>query len=121
MRWGRAHHRNIQSDSPCLTRLIRGTFHLWLLRCARSAHQARKKTVQLRTTGGAGTRAAVSALWGPKALDPLVDLDLSFIVAEDKTAAKRLRAAQVRAASGYALAHLEMAGRADARIQGSRG
>lgn len=43
-------------------------------------------------TGASGTRGAVSALWGPKSLDPLVDLELMFEVAPDKNATKRLRA-----------------------------
>jgi DNA mismatch repair protein PMS2 len=33
----------------------------------------------------------VSALWGHKALDNLVDLDLSFEVERDQTALKRLK------------------------------
>lgn len=50
-----------------------------------------QKSVQLRTTGASSSRASVSALWGPKALDNLVDLDLSFEVERDRTALKRLQ------------------------------
>lgn len=52
----------------------------------------RKKTVQLRVGGAPALRANASALWGPKALDPLVDLDLCFVVEPDRTALKRLQA-----------------------------
>jgi DNA mismatch repair protein PMS2 len=48
--------------------------------------------VHLKTTGALGVRGAVSALWGPKSLDPLVELDLAFDVALDDLATKRLKA-----------------------------
>ncbi|KAG6857450.1 hypothetical protein H0H87_003517 [Tephrocybe sp. NHM501043] len=47
------------------------------------------KTVQLRTSGASTSRDSVSELWGPKALDNIVDLDLSFEVERDRTAIKR--------------------------------
>ncbi|KAF5376466.1 hypothetical protein D9615_008594 [Tricholomella constricta] len=50
-----------------------------------------QKTVQLRTSGASSTRASVSALWGPKALDNMVDLDLTFEVDRDKTSLRRLQ------------------------------
>ncbi|KAF8063172.1 DNA mismatch repair protein MutL, partial [Lyophyllum atratum] len=49
------------------------------------------KTVQLRTSGASSTRASVSALWGPKALDNIVDLDLTFEVEKDKTSLRRIQ------------------------------
>ncbi|KAF9467045.1 hypothetical protein BDZ94DRAFT_50409 [Collybia nuda] len=51
-----------------------------------------QKSVQLRTAGASSARDAVSALWGPKVLDNLVGLDLSFDVDRDKVALKRTMA-----------------------------
>ncbi|KAJ7753591.1 histidine kinase-like ATPase [Mycena maculata] len=48
-----------------------------------------QKSVQIRTPGTPSLRESVSALWGPKALDDVVDLDLSFLVERDKVALKR--------------------------------
>ncbi|KAG6887789.1 hypothetical protein C0992_010743, partial [Termitomyces sp. T32_za158] len=48
-----------------------------------------QKTVQLRTTGASSPRAVVSELWGPRALENIVTLDLSFEVDRDKTSLKR--------------------------------
>ncbi|KAI0640833.1 hypothetical protein C8Q79DRAFT_920459 [Trametes meyenii] len=48
------------------------------------------RTPQLRTDGTPSTRAAVSALWGPRALDHLVDLDLAFSVPIDAAVRRRL-------------------------------
>ncbi|KAF5376411.1 hypothetical protein D9615_008588 [Tricholomella constricta] len=50
-----------------------------------------QETVQLHTSGASSTRASVSALWGPKALDNMVDLDLTFEVDRDKTSLRRLQ------------------------------
>ncbi|KAL4257180.1 DNA mismatch repair MutL/HexB family protein [Pleurotus pulmonarius] len=50
------------------------------------------KSVQLRTNAASSVRAAVTALWGNKALDNIVDLDLTFDVERDKHAVKRLAA-----------------------------
>ncbi|KAG6812580.1 hypothetical protein H0H92_002048 [Tricholoma furcatifolium] len=50
-----------------------------------------QKTVQLRTSGASTSRALVSELWGPKALDNVVDLDLTFEVDRDKTSLKRIQ------------------------------
>ncbi|KAF7416356.1 hypothetical protein PC9H_002621 [Pleurotus ostreatus] len=52
------------------------------------------KSVQLRTNAASSVRAAVTALWGNKALDNIVDLDLSLDVERDKHATKRLAALQ---------------------------
>lgn len=51
----------------------------------------RKKTTQLRTDGATSVRASVGALWGPKQLDNLVDLDLSFEVIPEKSVLRRRR------------------------------
>ncbi|KAJ7690397.1 hypothetical protein B0H17DRAFT_1011617 [Mycena rosella] len=48
-----------------------------------------QKSVQIRTPGTPSLRESVSALWGPKALDNVVDLDVSFSVERDKIALKR--------------------------------
>ena len=46
--------------------------------------------MQLRTDGTPSTRASVSALWGPKTLDNLVDLDLMFTVKVEAAVLRRL-------------------------------
>ncbi|KAJ8482194.1 hypothetical protein ONZ45_g15042 [Pleurotus djamor] len=48
------------------------------------------KSVQLRTNGSSTPRVAAVALWGNKALDNVVDLDIAFDVEKDKHALKRL-------------------------------
>ncbi|KAJ6550886.1 DNA mismatch repair protein [Mycena vulgaris] len=48
-----------------------------------------QKSIQIRTPGTPALRESVSALWGPKALDNIVDLDLNFAVERDKVAVKR--------------------------------
>ncbi|KAI0263552.1 hypothetical protein BC834DRAFT_886174 [Gloeopeniophorella convolvens] len=48
-----------------------------------------KKAVQLRTDGSPSLRAAVGALWGPKQLENLVELDLSFEVVPEKVVLRR--------------------------------
>ncbi|RPD53292.1 DNA mismatch repair protein MutL [Lentinus tigrinus ALCF2SS1-7] len=49
-----------------------------------------KKTVQLRTDGTPSTRASVSAIWGPKVLENLVELDLTFVVEVEAAVLRRL-------------------------------
>jgi DNA mismatch repair protein PMS2 len=49
----------------------------------------RKKTAQLRTDGATSVRASVGALWGPKQLENLVDLNLSFEVVLEKAVLRR--------------------------------
>ena len=49
-----------------------------------------RKTVSLRTDGSPSLKASVSALWGPKALDDIVGLDISFEVETEKTVLRRL-------------------------------
>lgn len=72
-----------------------------LVPCARENHgvvltvsntpDGGKKTTQLRTDGATSVRASVGALWGPKQLDNLVDLDLSFEVVPEKSVLRRRR------------------------------
>lgn len=72
--------------------LIKPTKGMWpRIRFAANLNQftLSQKSVQLRTAGASSPRASVSALWGPKALDSLVDLDLNFDVDRDKAILKR--------------------------------
>jgi hypothetical protein len=46
--------------------------------------------VQLKTNGTPSVKASVTALWGTKALDNVVDLDLSFDVHTEKSVLRRL-------------------------------
>ncbi|KZT30069.1 DNA mismatch repair protein MutL [Neolentinus lepideus HHB14362 ss-1] len=48
-----------------------------------------RKTIQLRTDGTPSTKASVSALWGPKSLEHLTDLDLCFSVETEKSVLQR--------------------------------
>lgn len=48
------------------------------------------KTTQIQTLGSPSCRASVTALWGPKALDNIVDMDVTFEVERERTAIKRL-------------------------------
>ncbi|KAF8151454.1 histidine kinase-like ATPase [Crassisporium funariophilum] len=47
------------------------------------------KSVQIRTLGTPSPRASVTALWGPKALDNIVDMDMTFEVERERIAVKR--------------------------------
>lgn len=49
-----------------------------------------RKTVQLKTDGSPSIKASVTALWGSKGLDNIVDLDFSFDVLTEKTVLRRL-------------------------------
>lgn len=49
-----------------------------------------RKTIQLKTDGSPSIKASVTALWGSKGLDNVVDLDLSFDVLTEKTVLQRL-------------------------------
>ena len=40
--------------------------------------------MQLRTDGTPSIRSSVTSLWGPKAVDHLVDLDVSFVVRPER-------------------------------------
>ena len=46
--------------------------------------------MQIRTDGSPSTRASVTAIWGPKALEHLVDLDLAVTVEVDAALRRRL-------------------------------
>ncbi|KAI0247255.1 DNA mismatch repair protein MutL [Lactifluus subvellereus] len=54
------------------------------------------KTAQLRKDGATSVRASVGALWGPKQLENLVDLSLSFEVAPEKVVLRRREVGDVR-------------------------
>jgi DNA mismatch repair protein PMS2 len=54
-----------------------------------------RKTVSLRTDGTPSLKASVSALWGPKAPDGTVELDLDFEVETEKAVLRRLAAHDV--------------------------
>ncbi|KAG8881023.1 hypothetical protein FRB98_004589 [Tulasnella sp. 332] len=51
---------------------------------------AGKRTIQFRTDGSPSIRSSVSALWGPKQLDTLVQLDLKLNVQREKASLKRV-------------------------------
>ncbi|KAF8196979.1 DNA mismatch repair protein [Pholiota molesta] len=57
------------------------------------------KSVQIQTLGSPSGRDSVMALWGTKALDNIVDIDLSFEVEREKIALKRLQGQQLDAFS----------------------
>ena len=46
--------------------------------------------MQLHTDGTPATRASVSAIWGPKALENLIELDLKFTVEVEAAVLRRL-------------------------------
>lgn len=54
-----------------------------------------RKTVSLRTDGVPSLKASVSTLWGPKALDDIVVLNLDFEVETEKAVLRRLAAHDV--------------------------
>lgn len=54
-----------------------------------------RKSVSLRTDGSPSLKASVSALWGPKALDDIVGLNISFEVETEKAVLRRLAAHDV--------------------------
>ena len=56
----------------------------------RTDYVGSKKNVQLRTEGVPSIRASVSAIWGPKTLDSLVDLELAFNVEVEAAVLRRL-------------------------------
>ncbi|KAF8839227.1 DNA mismatch repair protein MutL [Paxillus ammoniavirescens] len=51
--------------------------------------EAGRKTIQFKTDGTPSMRASVLALWGSKALENIVDLDLSFVVETEKSVLRR--------------------------------
>ena len=48
-------------------------------------------SVQIKTMGIPSPRASVTALWGPKALDNVVDIDLKFEVEKDRATLRHLQ------------------------------
>jgi DNA mismatch repair protein PMS2 len=46
--------------------------------------------VQLRTDGSPSIKASVLAIWGPKAMDNIVELDLNFEIEPEKSVLRRL-------------------------------
>ncbi|KAF8625447.1 hypothetical protein AX17_006848 [Amanita inopinata Kibby_2008] len=52
-----------------------------------------QKIAQIKTLGVPSFKASMTALWGPKVLENIVDLDLSFLVKREKTGLKRIRGA----------------------------
>ena len=74
-----------QMDKGCVLHHYHGSsFH--------TDEKSSQKNVQISTTGATSPRAAVSALWGTKALENIVDLEMSFNVDKEKTALKRVQA-----------------------------
>ncbi|KAG9312414.1 hypothetical protein JVU11DRAFT_6795 [Chiua virens] len=49
-----------------------------------------RKVIQFKTDGSTSIRASVLAVWGPKALENIVDLDLSFDVETEKSVMRRV-------------------------------
>ncbi|KAF7295702.1 hypothetical protein MIND_01110600 [Mycena indigotica] len=49
-----------------------------------------QKSTQFRTSGTQSIRDVVTAVWGTRALDNIVDLDITFAIERDKHAVKRL-------------------------------
>ena len=49
------------------------------------------KNVQLRTQGVPSLRASVEAVWGPKSLENIVDLNVTFSVDRDTSTFKRIK------------------------------
>ena len=45
--------------------------------------------MQMRTDGSPSLKAAVCALWGPKALEGVVELDVAFAVETEKAVLRR--------------------------------
>ncbi|TFK22541.1 DNA mismatch repair protein MutL [Coprinopsis marcescibilis] len=50
-----------------------------------------QRSIQLQTKGNPSVKDAVSSLWGPKAIENLVDLNVSFEIAPEKSVLKRLK------------------------------
>ena len=71
------------------TNQVKGYVLCAFLGCQQLMFDVRKKTVQLRTDGSPSCRASVSALWGPKSLEQMVDLDLNFQVETEKSVLRR--------------------------------
>lgn len=52
----------------------------------------RKKIEQIKTNGTPSFKASLTALWGPKAMENMVELDLNFRFQQEKSALRRRHA-----------------------------
>lgn len=52
------------------------------------------RSVQLRTDGSSSLKASITHIWGPKALDNLVPLDLAFEIETERAAILKKRGFQ---------------------------
>lgn len=52
--------------------------------------QRSRKVIQFKTDGSPSMRASILAVWGPKASENIVDLDLCFEVETDKSILRRV-------------------------------
>lgn len=62
-------------------------FGRWIFLIQRS-----RKVIQFKTDGSPSIRASVAAMWGSKALENIVELNLSFDVETDKSILRRVGA-----------------------------
>lgn len=51
----------------------------------------RQKTDQIKTNGVPSFKASLTALWGPKAMENAVELDIKFRVQQEKSALRRIK------------------------------
>lgn len=58
---------------------------------ASTLHSVRRKSSQIRTDGQPSLKASISALWGPKQLESLAELNLRLSVVPEKQTLKRQR------------------------------
>ncbi len=49
------------------------------------------KTIPINTLGSPSSRSSITALWGSKSLENIVDMDFSFEVEREKSVIKRLQ------------------------------
>lgn len=56
-----------------------------------------RKSIQLRTDGSSSLTSSISALWGPKTLENLMELELTFDVETEKSALRRMNAGSTEA------------------------
>ena len=64
--------------------------------------------MQLRTDGATSVCACIGALWGPKQVDNLVDLNLSFEVVPEKSVLRRRREEDGSIGNQYVRRSLEL-------------
>lgn len=51
---------------------------------------ARRRKTQLQTKGSTSIQSAVTSLWGPKAMENIVPLDITFDIEPERSVLKRL-------------------------------